>query len=484
MFKITRTIEAHSTSLNLFYTIIVTPRYNHSVVGLMWNIFKDPGQHSKLLDKVYLMKGITQKTIALLLVVVLIVAGVAIYFALMRPPTPPAPVVTEITVGLIEPLTGKYAIFGQEARQAAELVVDIINNELGGIKSLNGAKLKLVVEDAGGSPEDARLAAERLITMHKPKIIIGAYISRLTAAVAEVTEANKVILVMDALVDELTERGWQYVFRLAPRASIHGSSAVKFLLDMANKTRVEIKRIVIIHEDSIFGTYNAQGAQREAIKNGLEVAAVIPYPYDIADFSPILAQIRALNPDAIVAIPYFADGVLFAKQFAESGIKVKFIAGAGACGFTDPASIEAAREAVLYYTNTYSYDPYKDTPWNRKIVSLFKERYGKLPTEAAGIVFYSLFAVYEALELAGKMFPQNPLDPDNLRQAFLSLDLKEPDSITAQLYPSGRVKFAPNGENLYELAVILQVQRINGTLTPVLVWPHPQPGVTPVFPRP
>jgi ABC-type branched-subunit amino acid transport system substrate-binding protein len=43
------------------------------------------------------------------------------------PPAPTPPKVNEVVIGLIEPLTGKYAVFGQEARQAAELIVDIIN---------------------------------------------------------------------------------------------------------------------------------------------------------------------------------------------------------------------------------------------------------------------------------------------------------------------------------------------------------------------
>ncbi|MEM4934169.1 MAG: ABC transporter substrate-binding protein, partial [Desulfurococcaceae archaeon] len=150
-----------------------------------------------------MLKAITTKSLALILIIVVLVVAVAASVYFMTGPAPAGTTVKEITIGIIEPLTGKYAIFGQEAVWAAELVVDVINNELGGIKSLGGAKLRLVVEDAGTSPEEARLAAERLITAHKPNIVLGAYISRLTAAVAEVTEANKVVLVMDALVDSL-----------------------------------------------------------------------------------------------------------------------------------------------------------------------------------------------------------------------------------------------------------------------------------------
>jgi len=394
------------------------------------------------------------------------------------------PKISEIKIGLIEPLTGRHAVFGIEAKEAAQLMVDVINNELGGIKSLGGAKIKLVIQDAGETPDDARLAAEKLITQEHPVIVIGAYISRLTAAVAEVTEKNHVILFMDGLVDSLTQQGWKYVFRVAPKASAHGKSAVDFVLDMAKKKGLKIKTAVVLNEDSIFGTYTAEGAVLELTKNGIRVLDHITYPYTITDFSSIINKIKADNPDIIISVPYFHDGVLFAKAIQAANIHPMFIAGAGACGYTDPDSIKAAGKAVLYYTNTYSYNPYRQTEWNKKIVKMFEEKYHKLPTEAAGIIFYTMMTIYEALEKAGQMYPNAPLNPDNLRKVILSLDLTDKNSIAAQLYPTGHIKFAPNGDNIYAGTAVLQVQMINGKETPVLVWPEPQPGVQPVFPRP
>ena len=142
-------------------------------------------------------------TISILVIIILAIIGAAAYWYYTQPTggpttttesptttttTPEKPEIKEIKIGLIEPLTGAHAVFGQEAKEAAELVIDVVNNELGGIKSLGGAKLKLVVQDSGEKPDDARLAAEKLISQEHPTIVVGAYISRLTAAVAEVTE--------------------------------------------------------------------------------------------------------------------------------------------------------------------------------------------------------------------------------------------------------------------------------------------------------
>ncbi len=437
------------------------------------------------------------KTMSILIGVIIVVAataGVAYYLSTQAPaptptpitptpitPTPtPTPTIEKVRIGIIEPLTGHYAVFGSEAVDAARLIVDIINNELGGIKSLGGAKLELYVQDSGESPDSAALAAERLVSTSRPHIILGAYISRLTAAVAEVTEREKIPLVMDALVDWLTERGWLYVFRAAPRASFHGVSAVNFVLEMAQKKGLDIRTVLILHEDSVFGTTVANGMRTQLISKHIIPNETITYPYTITDFGPIISKIRELNPDIIFSVPYFSDGILFAKALQASGLPVKFVAGAGGCGYTDPDSIREAGTAVEYFTNTYSYNPARKTEWNIRVVNAFQQRYGKLPTEAAGIIFYSLMLVYEGLEKAGKMFPNDPLNPDNLRTAFLSLDLNDSNSIAAQLYPSGRIKLAPNGENLYGGTAVLQV--IGGE--PKVVWPEPEEGVSPIFPRP
>jgi len=426
------------------------------------------------------------------LIVLILVVAVAAFYVRKPAPTPspspapttaapttapPAPKIEEIVIGMVEPLSGTHSIFGIEAKQAAELIIEDINSK-GGIESLGGAKLRLVVEDSKDSIEGAKLAAEKLISQYHPPIIIGAYISRHTAAMAEVTERERVILVADALVDFLSEKGWQYFFRACPKTSIHGKTAMDFVYETAQRKGVDISTVVIMNEDSVFGRYTALGAYHEALGLGLTVLDQIEYPYDIADASPIVSRLMELNPDVVISVPYFSDGVLIATTMQEMGYKPIIVAGAGGCGYCDPDSISAAGSAVEGFTQTYSYNPFMNTPYNQYIVQKFQERYGKLPTEAGGIIFYSLWTIKEALELAGQMFPEDPLNPDNLRQAFLALDITSGPA--AETYPSGHIKFGPDGDNIYAMAVVLQVQ--NGE--PVLVYPFEYAQAEPIFPIP
>jgi branched-chain amino acid transport system substrate-binding protein len=307
--------------------------------------------------------------------------------------------------------------------------------------------------------------------------VLGLYISRLTTAASEITERERVILVADALVDGVTEMGRQYLFRPAPKASMHGRSAVEFVLGAAQKAGVSVEKIAILNEDSSFGRSNALGAVQAALDNKLTIVYQKEYPYDITDVSSIVNGIATAKADFIIHCPYFMDGIIFAKTFKELNKIPKFIAGMGACGFTDPESIKSLGETSEDYTNTYSYNPAKDTPQNRKFVKEYTAKVGHIPTEAAGMNYYGMWILKEALELSGKLFPGDPLNPDNLRKAFLQLDLTSGPAV--ETFPVNHVAFDGKGDNPYARATILQV--IKGE--PKVVWPFEEAEAEFIFPR-
>ena len=81
--------------------------------------------------------------------------------AALAAPGPAAAQQKDIEIALIVPLSGPWARQGQLERMGAEMAINDINNS-GGIKSLGGAKVKLVVLDTGDSAEKAKNAAQRL----------------------------------------------------------------------------------------------------------------------------------------------------------------------------------------------------------------------------------------------------------------------------------------------------------------------------------
>ena len=382
-----------------------------------------------------------------------------------------------VIVGILEPLTGSHAIFGEEAKIGIEIAAKHIN-DAGGIQSMGGLPIELVVEDAGADADSARLGAESIISKYHPVAVMGLYISSMTAAASEVTDREKVILVADALVDTVTQQGRRYLFRPAPKAGAHGASAVEFVMEAAAAQGIEIDTVAILNEDSAFGRSNSFGALNAAINNGLTTVYQKEYPYDITDASTIVNEIAKSGADFVVQCPYFGDGIVFAKAYSDAKKVPMFVSGMGASGFTDPQSIESLGAVAEGYTNTYSYNPAKDTAQNKLFVEEFKAQTGHIPTEAAGMNYYGTWILKEALEMSGTMFPDNPLDPENLRAAFLALDLTSGPAVDT--YPADHIKFDGSGDNPFAKAIILQVQ--NGE--PKVVWPVADAEADYIFPRP
>ncbi len=423
------------------------------------------------------------RALTVLLLVAIVATACAPAAAPAAAPAPTAAAATSgkalpqvIVVGCLEPLTGKNAVFGVEAQAGMQLAVKDIN-DAGGIKSMGGLKLQLASEDAGDTADTAKLGAESIISKNHPVAILGAYISSITTAVSEVTDREKVILIADALVDTLTQMGRKYLFRPAPTAGQHGKSNVDFLIDYAKKHNFPLKSVAILNEDSSFGHSVGLGAIAEAKAQGLSVVYQKEYSSDITDASSMINDINNAKPDVVLQAPYFTDAVLFAKTFKEVGAMPKYIAGMGASGYSDPSSIKALGDLAPMYSNTYSYNAAKNTPTNKKFVQEFNALRGYNPSEAAGMNYYAMWVLDVALEKSGQIHADDPLNPDNLRDAFMQLDLTSGPAV--ETYTANHIKFDANGDNIYAAAVVMQNQ--SGVAR--TVWPLDVAEADAVIPR-
>ena len=118
-----------------------------------------------------------------------------------------------INIGSVQPATGPLAVIGQGQRRGNQLAIDYIN-AMGGIKSLGGAKLELLLGDSESKPEIGRSEADRLIK-EGAAMMTGPFQSGVAMAIATLCEQRQVPFVMDvAALDAITQKGYQYTFRV------------------------------------------------------------------------------------------------------------------------------------------------------------------------------------------------------------------------------------------------------------------------------
>lgn len=363
-----------------------------------------------------------------------------------------------IKVGIILPLTGGQAAFGEIEKNSFVMAFNEIQ-KAGGIK---GAKIELLFEDDTGKPDIARAAAEKLISKDKVVMLGGGYGSSETRAIAGVAQQNKMpFLINTGAADIITEQGWNYVFRLNPPVSEYSEAAETFLKDVAKP-----KTAAILFENSLFGTSGSKEFEKSCKELGIQVVLKEGYEKGAVDFKPLLIKVKNANPDLIYMISYIMDASLLIRQSMELDINPKLFMG-GAAGFTLPEFYQNAGKATDGVFSATLWVPTLPFPGAMDYYKNYKKLHGK-DTEYHGAEAYAaMFVIADVLKRT------KSLSHDDIRQALASTDLK-----TA----FGRVKFVSYGKktNQNKVATYL-VQWQKGKLE--CVWPKEYATAKYIYPH-
>ena len=417
----------------------------------------------------------------------------------------PAFAASTIKVGVLLPLTGKHAKFGEIEKQSFEMAVDEIN-KAGGV---NGKKIELIIEDTQGKPDVGRSAMEKLITQDKVVLVGGGYSSSVVYAAAGVA-VNKgfPFLVNTGSADKITEpsaftasgqradsvkkklkketdpkkqaklkkdiakleaRSKKEVakiidrfaiFRLNPPVSEYASGMEVFLKEV-----VKPKTAVILHENSLFGTKGASSFAKTAGKLGIEVLFKESYDAGAIDFKPLLAKVKKADPDIVYMISYLLDASLLMRQSMELKMNPKMFVG-GAAGFTLPEFSDNAGKAGEKVVSATLWHQALDIPGAQAYYDNFLKLYNK-KTEYHGAEAFA--AAYVIADVLGRTKSHSPKD---IKAALSATDMKT---------VFGPVKFISYDKKINQNKLeTYVVQWIDGNLE--LIWPTAYASKAYVYP--
>ncbi len=382
----------------------------------------------------------------------------------------------EIIIGAPLPFSGAMATIGVSCQRGHDLAVEDIN-AAGGIESLGGAKIKIVYADIKTDPTVTTSETERLITTHNPVAILGAYASSLTYVATEVSERHKVpFLAPMAQADAITDRGFNYTFRQAIRASSVGARAIDMIVEMAQHYETPIETVAIVYENTLWGQTGAEAARKRAPEVGFTIVYDEAYSQGSSDLSPVVTQLKAAQPDVVVLASYLNDAILMANTFQEFEFNAMGYVAMGG-GYLEPDFINSAGENSEYFFAGSGWQRDLSITGMADVVERYEAKHGIFMNEHAGLCYAATWLIKEVLELSGSLHPDNPLDPDSIRDAFLNIDIS---SGPAVMTAGGRAKFNEKGDNIYGTHVYLQV--LNGTQR--TVWPFDRGSAEAVWPAP
>jgi branched-chain amino acid transport system substrate-binding protein len=346
-----------------------------------------------------------------------------------------------IRIGALYPLSGALALLGNENMEGARVAVEMIN-EKGGI---NGRKVEMVTGDAA-TPDKAQSEAERLSSLEKLEIITGTYSSGLSYAASQVVERRGGIYwETGGIADGLTKRGFKNFFRVPFTASQNGQLAATVAKDVIapklGKKPADLT-VLVIHEDSDYGTSVASAAEEKAKADGFKVAGRLPYKASSTDLSPLVLRMRASSADIVIASSYANDALLIQRQMKQLNVNLAAYIGTGGIHGL-PSYAEGLGKAVNGIFNTEgsaNVNPEALTEDSRTLLADFRKRFeakvGKSPSYVGTQGFVATYVLLnDVVAKAGST------EPAKVREAALALDVPEGRTVLGW-----GVKFAPEGD--------------------------------------
>ncbi len=385
-----------------------------------------------------------------------------------------------IKIGVIHGVTGPLAEPGQACRLGAQMAAEAIN-AAGGIKSLSGAKLELLLGDTQSKPDVARTEAERLINAGA-QILQGPFSSGDAAAMVPVVQQRRVPFLIDiAAADPITanvakavregQQKVQYVYRNFPTGSMFGQLAIRYFNAIFSEAGVSPKRVVLMYANDLFGQTQARGFQaaHKAANPGWEIVDVIPWPEPPSDLSTEVSRAKAARPDIIAPITRPASAQLLLPELAKQRLDIMGVVGPGSPGLYEAGQLAVLKEHLEYVLTSVPWPNFKN-PRTREVAEEYRKRSGgKTFDTNSGYSYDGMLVVADALERA------KSTDPDVVVDA-----IKKTRFAGNLMVSAGPVVFNEIGDNPNASTAMIQILGQK----PVVVWPKEVAEQKAVFPRP
>jgi branched-chain amino acid transport system substrate-binding protein len=362
-----------------------------------------------------------------------------------------------VNVAVVQALTGPGATDGQVNLEGAELAADNIN-AAGGIKSLGGAKINVVSEDAGPTTDTA-VAAVQLAISKGVSIGIGAELSSQTLAMEPVWTRAKIPWIAGSVANSITAQGSLYTFRESASTTTENQIIPKLLVAALKSAGQPATRVAFAADNTAAPTANIQGMDQSFPAAGATVVFSQQWTPPLADPVSLAEKIKAASPDIVYTGATQTDDIInMRKALVAVGVTALDF-GTGVPNVAS-AVLAGAGSAVNGYVAELPEAPVKA---EAAIAAQFQAKFNTAFTGDAAYGYEEMYIASDALQAAASTNPQQ------VRDALANIDIQGSE-LPAPWVAGGRIKYNSIGQNIYASVFFAQWQ--NGKV--VTVYPLSQ----------
>ncbi|MCW5699109.1 MAG: branched-chain amino acid ABC transporter substrate-binding protein [Rhodospirillales bacterium] len=224
----------------------------------------------------------------------------------------------DITIAVAGPMTGPYAVFGEQMKAGAEQAVADLN-EAGGVL---GEKLVLEVGDDACDPKQA-VAIANQFAGKGVVFVAGHFCSGSSIPASDVYEEEDILQISPASTNpQLTEAGKANVFRTCGRDDQQGAVAGNYMAD-----HFAGKKIAIVHDKQAYSKGLADETKKQLNARGIEEALYDTITPGEKDYSALVSKLKANGIEILYYGGYHTEAGLIVRQMRDQGMDTVLLSG-------------------------------------------------------------------------------------------------------------------------------------------------------------
>jgi branched-chain amino acid transport system substrate-binding protein len=303
-----------------------------------------------------------------------------------------------IKIGVPVGLSGANSVVAPSVVQSSELAVEEIN-AAGGIL---GRQIELIVADDGSGAQGAQRAFDSLVFQSEVDVLISMETSAARNAGLPIVNRGRVPYIYTSFYEGRSCSPWMYVNAWVPEQQV--APIVDHFMG-----EFDAKTFYLIGSDYAFGRGMLEFTRTYIEANGGTVLGEDYLPMDGSDWTAIISNLRAANPDALItSTAGGAPNVTLTKQLRAAGVDIPY----GNLAVDEGTAKAMGADATGIFI-AGSYLTSIDSPENKAFMAAMEAKFGadlKTPNDLSVPQYEAIYAYKAAVEMAGSTDAQAVVD--------------------------------------------------------------------------
>ena len=303
-------------------------------------------------------------------------------------PADAAPAGGAFKLGGTGPLTGGAAIYGNAAKQGAEIAVEEIN-------AMGGIQFDLRYED---DVHDAEKAVNAYNTLKDwgMQISLGSVTSKPCEATSAETFSDRIFALTPSASSTAVIEGKDNQFQMCFMDPNQGSASAQYISDQKLGSKIAI----IYKNDDVYSVGIYDTFKSKAAELGLEIVSETTFADGAdTDFSVQLTDAQKNGADLLFLPMYYQPASLILAQAKAMDYAPKYFGVDGMDGILTMEGFDATLAEGVMLLTPFNADATDEKTVN--FVTKYQEKFGEIPNQFAADAYDCVYAYKQALEAAG-----------------------------------------------------------------------------------